>query len=47
MLDYQKVSKRDREEAEAIFSTASNLDKIYQTEKTQQTEVTGLTQISA
>lgn len=33
MLDYQKVTKQQREEASQVFSSTQNLDKILQGEK--------------
>jgi hypothetical protein len=33
MLDYQKVTKAEREQASVLFSNSDNLDKVYQADK--------------
>lgn len=36
MLDFQKVTKADREEAKTLFANQQNLDKIYLVEKAKE-----------
>lgn len=40
MLDYQKVTQAEREEASAIFSKKGNLDKLIQSERAVETAAT-------
>lgn len=40
MLDYQKVTQAEREQASALFSKKGNLDKILQSERAIETAAT-------
>jgi hypothetical protein len=41
------VSQRERDEAEAIFTSAQNLDKIYKIEMASQVQGVGVSEVSA